>query len=171
MTANLQTIAHFDLGKVGEDFLSRTPWIINSILRGALGFLSPFHRGLGLNLISWEKRNVEAELSVRRRLRNHNGDLHASAVALAGETTGLFLLLRNIHLTKHKVELKEVNTVYLEPAKTKVRLACELDAESFVRLKNTLSDKKSSLVTLKTDVLEGSKLIAVVRTVWNISAR
>ncbi len=171
MTDALQTLARFDIGKVGEDFLHRSPWLANSVLRGALGFLSPFHFGLGLSLTRWEKRCVEAELSVRRRLRDHNGNLHASAIALAGESVGLFVLLRNIRLTKYKFQLKEVNTVYLEPAQKKVSLSCSLDPDSFVKLKGNLSEKKSALVTLKADVLEGAQSIASVRTIWNVSAR
>jgi len=171
MTSQLQTLAHFDLGKVGEDFLARAPWIANSLLRGALGVLSPFHRGLGVSLVRWEKRSVTAELSVRRRLRDHNGNLHAGALGLAGETMALLLLLRNIRLTKYAFELKEVSAVYHDSVKRRVSLSCELDADAFVKLRNTLQEKHLATVTLKTQIFDGPQSVAVVRTVWCVRPR
>lgn len=171
MASQLQTLAHLDIGKVGEDFLARAPWIANSLLRGALGILSPFHRGLGLKLLHWEKRSVAGELAVRRRLKDHNGNLHASAVSLAGETMALLVLLRNVRITKYSFELKEVSALYYESVKKTVSLSCELDAESFVKLRSTLKEKNLATVTLKTQVFDGPQSVATVKTVWRVCPR
>ncbi len=70
MSTQIQQMMTLDFGKVGEDLVSRFPWIANPILKGALGFLSPFHRALGLQLVRWERRSTEGEIKVRRRLRD-----------------------------------------------------------------------------------------------------
>ncbi|NUM87609.1 MAG: YiiD C-terminal domain-containing protein [Bdellovibrionales bacterium] len=168
---NAQQIVSLDIGKVGEDLVSRFPWIANPILKGALGFLSPFHRALGLHLVRWERRMAEGEIRVRRRLRDHNGALHAGAIGLAGETLALLVLLRNVRLTQYAVELKEVSTMYDAPVKSSAALKCELDAESFARIKQALGQKGEALVRLRTDITDGHIAAATVRTVWRVHPR
>lgn len=171
MSTQLQQVMTLDFGKVGEDLVNRFPWIANPILKGALGFLSPFHRALGLNLLRWERRLTEGEIKVRRRLKDHNGALHAGALGLAGETLALFVLLRNVQLTKFAIELKEVSTVYDAPIKESAHLKCELDPEGFVKIKQALADKGEALVKLRTEITDGHIAAATVRSVWRIYPR
>lgn len=163
-----------NLTKLAEDMLTRYPRLASPVLQSAVGLLSPFSRKVPFTILRWEKRVCEAELKVRRGLKDQSGMLHAGAAATAGEGIAAMLLLRNIDWPRYSFSLKELDVVFDKPTAKTVRLICELDPENFEKLTKQLQEKKEASLRLRTDLYaEGDRTMPVahVRTVWQLNLR
>lgn len=169
----LQAIALPEWGQLAEEAVRRVPRITSLALRGALFVLAPHQRRLSLKLCVWDKRVCEAEMPVNKRNWLRLGRKTGTTdFASAGELVASLVLVRNLNVFKYSFQLKELNVVADREPDSIVHVACELDPQSFTKLRMVLTEKGEATLTLKSTITNTNDVsVAQVRSVWLVKKR
>lgn len=168
----LQTLSVPEWGRVAEEAVRRVPAISSVVLQSILFLVAPHQRKLGLRLVTWDKRSMEAQFKAKSRLRGWGKKTGTSDFAAAGELAAFLVLIRNVRALEYQISLKELNVVSDQTPSGILKLSCELDPQSFEKLKIKINTSAETSVVLKSEIKnDDSSVVAQVRSVWSIKKR
>jgi len=164
---------NLDVGNIAEKLIRRVPqWVAMPVLSQMLGLATPFNRHLSATISVWERKTCEIKVKVKRKIKNHLGGLHSGAIATIGEMAAGMVLIRNINLSKYRLILKELNTVYVKQIKQNAKAVCYYSEKDLQKKLKILQDKGRVMMRLQTDLYrEDGELASTIRSYWQVISR